>query len=209
VAQTIVSGVCKLFFGYLEMVIIETYFSAVELQPLLLDIQNIYLAVIGFGFSSAMLVYGSLVYYKKKQTSDQLPIANDNKETILKLTSTVLIISATLILGIIHVLIGTALNVNATPLDAIIAISIAHILELTSDVEMLYLMTPKSSSSRSSLPSESPVPPPLANSQLSKLCFAFGIIISKQSSDEEDSSKEIQEQDNSKEMQDMGSDNPE
>jgi len=130
-----------------------------QLQPLLLDIYDFYLVIIAFGLSSVMLIYGALVYYKKRKFSKQFrTTTTHDMSKIVKLTSTLVVISATIYLVIILLIIVVALNLNAYPKAAIASISVAYLLELAVASEMLYLMTPRSSSSSPSLPLSDPQP---------------------------------------------------
>jgi len=178
----------------------------VELQPLLLKVYDFYVAIIGFGQSSVMLIYGTLVYYKKKNLFKQFPAIANDMSKIVKLTSILMIISATIYLVTILLITMAVLNLTGSPRAAIISVSICYVLEFTLDVEMLYLMTPRSSSSfspsssssSSSRSSLSPPPPKSSSSSESPpSSFINGIqleiIVRNESSDKQ--------QDNPDEMQ--------
>jgi len=63
-------------------------------EDLLYEVYCVYVAIISFGISGVMLVYGTLVYYKKKRISLTFPQRTEDMTTVVKLTSKVLVISA-------------------------------------------------------------------------------------------------------------------
>jgi len=181
-------------------------FVAVDKQPLLLNVYNFYLAAIAFTLSSVMMVYGMLVYYKKKNFSRQFRTIQNDMTKIVKLTSTLLIISATIFMMIILLILTFVFNLNATPKGAILAITIAYVIEFTLDVEMLFLMTPRASSSSSSSSSSSTLPTGSGSGSDSATSpsdveqpntlrrgLELGTLGAKESSSEEESSDEVED----------------
>jgi len=118
---------------------------------------EVYLAVILLLISVGMSIYGTLLYLRLRNTSSDFGSYN-NMTKIAKKNKIVLIISATFLFGLIvevFVLVG---KLNNYPKPAIIGLSVSLLVELTIDMEMVYLMRPRTKSSPS--PSTSTSTPP-------------------------------------------------
>jgi len=112
-------------------------------SPALGYVYNSYLAAACFCLSGGMLIYGTLVYHKKKNISKLFPGKTDMTR-IVKVTSIVMIISATLLAATITTVVVTVLNTFATSTGALVSFTIDFLLELTLNMEMMYLMIPRS-----------------------------------------------------------------
>jgi len=117
---------------------------AVLQDPVFAVVYNTCLTIATLGLSGGMLIYGTLVYYQKKNIAKLFPGMNNQ---IVKLTSTIVMVSATLFVSAIITVIVTALNVFSYPTATIVTFTVYYSLEIMLDVQMLYLVTPKSSPS--------------------------------------------------------------
>jgi len=110
--------------------------------PIIGKIYNGYLAFWMSVVSGGTLLYGLIVYYRRKNISKMFPAISNDMEGILKVTQKLVIISVTFILAMIGTLIVTIIDPFTHPMGAIIAFTVDHLLELLLVGELLVLMSP-------------------------------------------------------------------
>jgi len=139
----------RLFFvlaiGMLAMEIMKRTFDGLHLKPQqenpIVDyVYFFYLASVCLGLSIGTLVYGTLVYRKSKNFP-----GNSDMKRIQMLTKTLTVISATFLAATICDIIVALLNKWDSPTATIWIWTVAHVLEISMNAEMLYLMTPRKS----------------------------------------------------------------